>query len=636
MKNLSNLSIITILFLVITFSTGCVNPNDPNNPTSTTTVKDIDGNAYHTVKIGTQTWMVENLKTAKYRNGDAIPNVTDATAWSKLTTGAYCNYNNDAATGTKYGKLYNYSAVTDSRNIAPTGWHVATNDEWTALYNSVSANLGSSGSVAKALANITDWASSTQSGAIGNDLTKNNISGFTAMPGGGRSSDGSFSHVGDAGVWWVVSPPDGSYIYLWSESNTLMTYGFSNQTGLSVRCIKDYDALAAVETSETLPTSSTTATGGGKITDVGGVGGAPVTARGICWATTENPTITNSKTTNGSGSGTFTSAITGLNSETTYYVRAYATNSVGTTYGTQKSFSTKLPTLTTATVSSIKSTTAIGGGTITDVGGASISARGVCWSTKTTPTIADSKTTDGVGIGSFSSSITGLNAGTTYFIRAYAITSVGTGYGVIYQITTPLIITFNPNLTYGSVTDIDGNVYKTITIGTQTWMAENLKTTKYNDGTDIPNVTDNAAWAALSTPAYCWYNNDATNKATYGALYNRYAVNIGELAPTGWHVATYAEWNTLITYLGGSSTAGGRLKETGTGNWESPNTGATNDSGFTALPGGWRGSGQQGYLGLWWLANSDTQLRYNYSNADNVIGRVIYYTDGKSVRCIKD
>ncbi|MGB7568216.1 MAG: FISUMP domain-containing protein, partial [Chitinivibrionales bacterium] len=143
---------------------------------------------------------------------------------------------------------------------------------------------------------------------------------------------------------------------------------------------------------------------------------------------------------------------------------------------------------------------------------------------------------------------------------------------------------------WAALSDADGNVYTTVTIGAQTWMVQNLKTTTYNDGTSIPLVTDSIAWFNLSTPGYCWYNNDVANKATYGALYNWYTVNTGKLAPAGWHVPTDSEWTVLFTYLGSDTlgNAGGKLKEAGTLHWLSPNTNATNESGFSALPGGFR------------------------------------------------
>ena len=173
----------------------------------------------------------------------------------------------------------------------------------------------------------------------------------------------------------------------------------------------------------------TTATSGGNITSDGG---SVITARGVCWSTIANPTITNSKTSDGSGIGSFLSSITGLNSATTIYIRAYATNTVGTAYGDEKSFTSvsyEIPTLTTSTISSILTGSASSGGLISNDGGSSITTKGVCWSTTINPTIANSKTTDGAGVSSFSSSISGLIYNTTYYIRAYATNGIGIAYG---------------------------------------------------------------------------------------------------------------------------------------------------------------------------------------------------------------
>jgi uncharacterized protein (TIGR02145 family) len=226
-----------VLGLVFILSNGCSKDDESG------IVKDIDGNVYHTVTIGTQTWMVENLKTTTYRNGDPIPNVTDATEWENLSTGAYCDYDNTPANGNIYGKLYNWYAVDDSRNIAPTGWHVPTNEEWDTLEDYVVANLGISGSVAKALASTTNWAASTEEGAIGNDLTKNNSTGFTALPGGNRYYSGTFSIIGKHGTWWSSTELIANVAYY-----RLLLYGYSNLdfsiadykgNGFSVRCVKD-------------------------------------------------------------------------------------------------------------------------------------------------------------------------------------------------------------------------------------------------------------------------------------------------------------------------------------------------------------------------------------------------------------
>jgi trimeric autotransporter adhesin len=199
----------------------------------------------------------------------------------------------------------------------------------------------------------------------------------------------------------------------------------------------------------------------------------------------------------------------------------------------------------------------------------------------------------------------------------------------------------------GFVTDIEGNRYNTVVIGTQTWMAENLKTTKYNDGTDIPLVADSVSWVNLTTPAYCWYNNnEATNKNIYGALFNWYTINTGKLCPTGWHAPSDIEWTTLTDFLGGLNVAGGKLKEAGKSHWKSPNTGATNESGFSGLPAGYRAY-SAGYLDLlhigdfWsstiyplWNAALDRILASNIASV--YIGNPPNRKDGKSVRCVKD
>lgn len=196
----------------------------------------------------------------------------------------------------------------------------------------------------------------------------------------------------------------------------------------------------------------------------------------------------------------------------------------------------------------------------------------------------------------------------------------------------------------GFITCIDGNTYKTVTIGTQIWMAENLKATKYNDGTSIPNVSNSTAWSQLTTGALCDLYNKSSNSEIYGKLYNWHAVNTGKLCPIGWHVPSNEEWSTLIDYLGGESVAGGKLKEIGTTHWSSPNEGATNETGFSALPGGLRGS--SGAFGsvvtstLWWSSTqSDTNNAYYhsvYSWYNSVSKDYHDKGNGFSVRCVRD
>jgi uncharacterized protein (TIGR02145 family) len=214
----------------------------------------------------------------------------------------------------------------------------------------------------------------------------------------------------------------------------------------------------------------------------------------------------------------------------------------------------------------------------------------------------------------------------------------------------PLLIIFTQSCSKdeesSEIKDADGNVYTSIKIGTQVWMVENLKTTKFNDGiTIIRNVTDDAEWSNLTTPAYCWYSNNITNKTPYGAIYNGYAVKTGKLCPTGWHVPSDTEWATLFDYAGGLVVAGGKLKETGTTHWNSPNTGATDEYGFKYLPGGLRdtyGSMYSlGVVGDYW-GNDSQSGGYEYSTGifynENSVGTTYYgfKDEGISVRCLKN
>jgi uncharacterized protein (TIGR02145 family) len=204
--------------------------------------------------------------------------------------------------------------------------------------------------------------------------------------------------------------------------------------------------------------------------------------------------------------------------------------------------------------------------------------------------------------------------------------------------------------TSSAITDKDGNTYTSVTIDTQTWMVENLKTTKYSDGSPIPLITTLSGWSGLQTPGCCFYDNDeSTYKADYGALYNWFALDgksngNKNICPTGWHVPDNSDWATLITYLGGESVAGGKMKEKGVTHWKSPNTGATNESGFKALPGGepmpplWFAN--IGGMGEWWSSTESNYLdgNYLYITFDNniIIRSSIYKNGGFSVRCIKN
>jgi uncharacterized protein (TIGR02145 family) len=495
---------------------------------------------------------------------------------------------------------------------------------------------------------------------------------------------------------------------------------------------------AKISTSEITDITLLTAKGGGNVTNDGGLS---ITSRGICWSTTNNPTINNNKAVSGEGLGAYTSNMSGLTPSTKYYVRAFAINDAGIAYGEEKSFSTlspSLPTVATSLPSEISFTSAKCVGNVSNNGGADVIDRGFVYGLSSNPTINDNKKSVGSGLGEFAGSLIDLKPGTKYYIRAFATNSAGTAYGLeqtftTLAVTTPTILstqvfktyargiairftigsdggapitTFgsvwstSPNPTmndskisynstpseivtmliegllvgtkyyikpfvtnlagtvygtelvvetnkYSTVSDIDGNSYQTIAIGNQIWMAENLKVSRYSNGDQIPYVTNNQQWANLEnlkTGAWVNYDENPQNEISCGKLYNWFAVADSRgLCPSGWHIPSETEWLALEAYLDGNSFAGGSLKSL-TG-WTPSSFGkATNLTGFSAIGCGWCfGTGEFDYWGtdavFWSSTNSESnramsrRLVYNSPRSEDLL---FIKWQGTSVRCIKN
>ena len=521
---------------------------------------DIDGNIYTTVKIGSQTWLKENLRTTKYNDGTPITKVTDNTEWSNLTTEAYCWYDNDSATyADPYGALYNWYAV-ETEKLCPTGWYVPSDEEWKEL----EMYLGMS----QAEANNEGFRGTNEGSKLAGNgelwlsgLLTDNIefgtSSFDAIPGGFRHSDEGFNTIESSGHWWSTNEDilTTAYGRIINASLTgICRLSYNKEYGFSVRCLKNNSPDIGI-----IPDTLDFGT--------------------MYTSTTEDSTLSLWIKNTGDADLVIDS-VKGLN----------------------EPFSHDF--------------------TISD-------------------TVVPNDSTE-IQVTLDRAYLEGLYRD-TMFIYSNAIDTFIVVKSVLEETDT---------CCPAAVMDFDGNVYPTVKIGSQCWLKENLKSTKYNDGTAITNVTDNTEWSNLTTEAYCWYDNDsATYSDTYGALYNWYAVETEKLCPSGWHVPTDEEWKELEMYLGMSqidadatgwrgTDEGGKLKETEIIHWNSPNQGATNESGFTALPGGHRhhNDGLFSCLnlnGYFWTSTNLWTRYLGYDQAGSNRGSS-YNVNGFSIRCLKN
>jgi len=613
-----------------------------------TTVTDADGNIYNTIKIGDQCWMAENLRVGIAIDINASP--ADNADMEK-----YC-YDDNASNCGNYGGLYRweemmqYETISDkvAQGICPEGWHIPSDDEWKTLESYLGMNqsvLNNSG------------LRGAQQGAM---LRAGGSSGFMALLGGLRTSTPEYSDIEKTGYYWSSTAYDHEYAWcrmIYSDTGSVGRYNRSKEQAMYVRCIKDTSSSPVIPQKPILITlkadsiTQTTAVSGGNITDEGD---APVLARGVCWSLVSMPDLKTAmdSTSDGTGSESFSSRITGLSPENTYYVRAYARNIYGASYGDQISFTTlqdtTLPTVVTGNVDEITSTSATCGGDVTGEGGSSVTEKGVCLGFYPNLKLENAFDTisQGSGEGAYTCYLTNLLPDTMYYIRAYAINAAGPAYGALHNFRTDPLAGSDP------VVDIEGNEYQTVTIGSQVWMAENLRTTKYADGTAL--ISGSGDISGNYTSRYCFtYNDNASLAETYGRLYTWAAVMRGESAidanpsgvqgvcPDGWHVPGDSEWKELESYLGMTfdldiygwrgTDQGTQLKEGGSSGFEATISGQRTYTGYYQ---------DLDSFGKYWSTTDDLGTNAYYRQLDAGDTRVRRSAADKcyslSVRCVKD
>jgi uncharacterized protein (TIGR02145 family) len=423
------------------------------------------------------------------------------------------------------------------------------------------------------------------------------------------------------------------------------------------------ELLPVVETTGVSDIGLTSLTAGGSLVETGNGG---VIQHGFCWSLTPVPDLEKDSCARlgpRSETGNFTSIINGLEQNTTYYIRAYAVNGAGNAYGKEVAVRTDriptVPVVETSGIHTVTQFTATAGGTVRDDGGSEISSYGVCWDTLHDPSIEGTHVSFSGGTFPFSTTIKNLEQGTLYYVKAYAINSTGLAYG------NEVVFRTNDS----PVTDIDGNVYPTVVIGEQIWMARNLAVTRYADGTPVPYTPEAEWWDSLEVdePGFCYYNNSKTNRNTYGALYTwSAAVNgmdsidpelepVQGVCPDGWHLPSDGDWKKLEMFLGMTTpeadgegwrgNVGGKLKSTGREFWLIPNEGATDEMRFSALPAGDRfpkGEYFNLHYSTFFWTSSGYDGDYAWARALGYYVNTIYrgHIDSKefgfSVRCVRD
>jgi uncharacterized protein (TIGR02145 family) len=632
------------LCITVTFSSNLI--AQPAILDSEEIIMDVQGNIYPVIQIGSQLWMGANLRTSQFRNGASIPDI-----YEEGETFIY-----------QYGRLYAWQTVQDAQGLCPSGWGIPRDEDWNQLIEYLDPNAwGNKNRLGILLKSCREIGSGQgqQCNTVEHPRWENssgrsgvNQIGFSAFP-AGYGFEGNINNMGTHGYFWTSTEIDDAHAWAqvllyshagMSRSNYLKKFAFS------VRCIKTPEG--STPTVSTLSVTLTGNTDASVTAQVSHDGGSKVSGRGIIWGTSSFISMEayDHKANSEGGKGDFSILINELLPQTTYYFRAWAHNSQGLALGNIISFTTPaepaLPKVKTSASFEILPYSITGGGDVTDDGNLEILARGLVYGLNSGIDLSSNLgyTVNQRGKGIFTSEIHPLWEETKYYIKAYATNALGTSFG-------EEVIVQTPDYEHcGVAVDVDGNTYRTVIIGQKCIMRENLRVSRFRNGDAINHVPDNSAWRNTNQPAWVNYDNNPAYDQVYGKLYNWYAVNDSRgLCPVGWRVSSYDDLIHMAEILGGEAVAGGKMKQIFNSSqnakalWIAPNTAATNESGFTATPHGYRlangyfsGLANSAYLRTSTASgNNHSYQFYLYYNKESFSGDLFGHNDGDAVRCVK-
>jgi uncharacterized protein (TIGR02145 family) len=640
------------------------------------TVQDADWNSYNTVQIGNQVWMAENLRTSKYSNGDPIPFISDTANWLFVDYGAYTFYELDSSLIIPNGYLYNWHVIADSRNVCPTGWHVPRKEEMEELITYLGGTINALGKLKSTATNY--W--------IQPNLSASNSSGFSAVGSGQINSLSFIALLNDAFYWssslqYINIVENAHSIEISHDENYVEYYNSTSlRTGNSIRCLQGDEYFPYDFGGSVLNPAVTY----GTLADVEGNRYRTINVEGQEWMA-EN--LRTSTFANGDPIAfipltdplTWQNTIESAHTLLQWALKGYGIGKLYNQYAAKDSRNIcpdgwRVPEIVDFDIlfanldgrvnaaKHLKSIdlwggevpgasdnsigfSAVPGGRIDYMGNPVYDYFNRLWTVtgnefdQIIVPIHIEKDVNAASLLPFTANMYYMNEG--YSVRCIRESPID------YF---PMDSILNNSLTYGSISDIDGNEYKTITIGSQNWMAQNLRTNNFSNGDPIQLMESNSDWANATTPGSTSLYNDNTYDSLVGKIYNFYTVSdIRNVCPTNWHVPTDAEWQILIDFLGGNEFAGAFLKSEGDQYWTpiefSPFAPGNNSTGFSALPAGTRDG-----LGFFW---SDGTLVSYWSSTDFGGGEALVtfmdsgsdwaetqglggYTNGYAIRCVQD